>query len=184
MSVSQPDPAAVAHELLARDLPDRLAHVAGVAARANGVAQALGWEGEQLVAAAWLHDIGYAPSLRVTGFHPLDGARHLAELGYDPQVISLVAFHSGARVEAALRGLDGPLDAEFASPDPELLALLTYCDLTTGPRGQRMTVDERIADILERYDPEDVVHRSISSSTGQLRAAVREIDAQLAAQSQ
>lgn len=34
-----------------------------------------------LVAAAWLHDIGYAPELRDTGFHPLDGARHLEALG-------------------------------------------------------------------------------------------------------
>lgn len=91
--------------MLDRDLPDRPAHVAGVAARANGLAQALGLESEKLVAAAWLHDVGYAPSLRATGFHPLDGARHLAELGYDPQVISLVAFNSGARVEAELRGL-------------------------------------------------------------------------------
>jgi hypothetical protein len=26
-----------------------------------------------LIAAAWLHDIGYAPGLPETGFHPLDG---------------------------------------------------------------------------------------------------------------
>ncbi len=31
----------------------------------------------RLVAAAYLHDIGYAPELAITGFHPLDGARHL-----------------------------------------------------------------------------------------------------------
>ena len=29
-----------------------------------------------LVAAAYLHDVGYAPELAKSGFHPLDGARH------------------------------------------------------------------------------------------------------------
>ena len=32
---------------------------------------------EDVVCAAWLHDIGYAPVLAVTGFHSLDGARFL-----------------------------------------------------------------------------------------------------------
>ena len=27
-----------------------------------------------LIAAAYLHDIGYAPALQQTGFHPIDGA--------------------------------------------------------------------------------------------------------------
>jgi hypothetical protein len=33
------------------------------------------------VAAAWLHDIGYAPAIAEsgTGFHPLDGARYLRD---------------------------------------------------------------------------------------------------------
>jgi DNA-binding Xre family transcriptional regulator len=30
-------------------------------------------------AAAWLHDIGYAPDLIVTGLHALDGARYLRD---------------------------------------------------------------------------------------------------------
>ena len=33
------------------------------------------------MAAAWLHDIGYAEELLDTGFHPLDGARFLASAG-------------------------------------------------------------------------------------------------------
>ena len=36
---------------------------------------------DDLVAAAWLHDIGYAPELVETGFHPLDGARYLRREG-------------------------------------------------------------------------------------------------------
>ena len=34
-----------------------------------------------LVSAARLHDIGYAPDVMATGFHPLDGVRYLAGLG-------------------------------------------------------------------------------------------------------
>jgi hypothetical protein len=53
----------------------------------------------------WLHDIGYAPELAGTGCHPLDGARYLRRIGVDEQVVSLVAYHSCARIEAEVRGL-------------------------------------------------------------------------------
>ncbi len=38
---------------------------------------------QTLVVAAYLHDIGYAPSLAIEGFHPLDGARFVREQGDD-----------------------------------------------------------------------------------------------------
>lgn len=50
-----------------------------------------------LIAAAWLHDVGYAPSLAVTGFHPLHGARYVRALGHE-RIAGLVAHHSGAHV--------------------------------------------------------------------------------------
>ena len=56
-----------------------------------------------LVAAAWLHDIGYAPTLAATVFHPLDGARHLRALGHE-RLARLVAYHSSARWEAEALG--------------------------------------------------------------------------------
>jgi hypothetical protein len=181
----QPDPAALAKELLATVLPDRYEHVVGVAWRARMLAQSLATrESETLVAAAWLHDVGYAPALQSSGFHPLDGARYLDRRGFSADVIALVAFHSGARIEAELRGLSGTLDDEFGRPDPDLLDFLTFCDMTTGPRGQRMTVDERLEEILERYGPTDLVHRSVASSADQLRATVRDVEARLVAQSQ
>ena len=37
--------------------------------------------GDVLVAAPWLHDIGYAVEVTDTGFHPLDGACYLASPG-------------------------------------------------------------------------------------------------------
>ncbi|MFD6223383.1 HD domain-containing protein [Nocardia asteroides] len=36
---------------------------------------------EMLVAAAWLHDIGYGADLATTGFHPVDGAEFLRAQG-------------------------------------------------------------------------------------------------------
>jgi HD superfamily phosphodiesterase len=48
-----------------------LAHVQAVAARAAELAASVEpVDRALLVAAAWLHDIGYAPDLIVTGFHP------------------------------------------------------------------------------------------------------------------
>jgi HD superfamily phosphodiesterase len=52
--------------------------VQGVSRRARLVAPLFSVDdGELLVGAALLHDIGYAPELVGTGFHPLDGARCL-----------------------------------------------------------------------------------------------------------
>jgi putative nucleotidyltransferase with HDIG domain len=65
--------------LLQESLPRRWAHVQGVAARARSLAPVLGADAELLEAAAWLHDIGYAPGLTVTGLHALDGARYLRD---------------------------------------------------------------------------------------------------------
>jgi predicted hydrolase (HD superfamily) len=72
------------------------------------------------VAAAWLHDIGYALELVETGFHPLDGARYLRRVGVDGQVVNLVAYHSCAQTEADVRGPGAELAAEFSPADPLL----------------------------------------------------------------
>jgi len=69
----------LARSLLAEPLPRRWAHSQGVAAKARTLAPILGDDAELLQAAAMLHDIGYAPPIAVTGFHPLDGARYLRD---------------------------------------------------------------------------------------------------------
>jgi hypothetical protein len=51
----------LAQALLQESLPRRWAHVQGVAARAHSLAAVLGADADLLEAAAWLHDIGYAP---------------------------------------------------------------------------------------------------------------------------
>lgn len=85
-------------QFLVAPLGQRWAHVQAVAARAEQLRPAVEvGEGETLVIAAWLHDIGYAPAIANTRFHPLDGARHLHATGWPAPVVDLVAHHSGAR---------------------------------------------------------------------------------------
>jgi putative nucleotidyltransferase with HDIG domain len=72
----------LAQTLLADDW-QRWRHTIGVARRAEELTATLDDEdSEVLLAAAWLHDIGYAEQAKDTGFHPLDGARHLDRLGW------------------------------------------------------------------------------------------------------
>ncbi len=114
------DAAKLAETLLAEELPRRWRHVRSVARRARWVALNLSLP-DDLVTAAWLHDIGYASELVATGFHPLDGARYLKRLGVNGQVVSLVAYHSCAQIEAEVRGLGTELASDF-SPAESLLS--------------------------------------------------------------
>lgn len=170
MSAGRFDAAEEARARLAT-LGRRWAHVQAVAA----VAQKLDVS-DDVVDAAWLHDIGYAPELRRTGFHPVDGAVHLASVGLDTEIVGLVAYHSGAEYEAEDRGLGGAL-AEFARPSRRNLDALTYADMTVGPDGRRVTVGARIAEILERYSEDDPVHRAVSRSADYLRECVARVEA-------
>jgi hypothetical protein len=134
-----------------------------------------------LVEAAWLHDIGYAPALAKTGFHPLDGARYLAAQGYSDRLVRLVAHHTGAMAEAEQRGLYDELAAYPIETGPVLDALTT-ADLTTGPAGQAYTFEERIAEILSRYEPESPVHRAISNARLYLAGCVERTTVRLGGQ--
>jgi HD superfamily phosphohydrolase YqeK len=170
----------LARDLLAELLPRRWAHSQGVARQARTLRPLLGDDADLLEAAAWLHDIGYTPTLVVTGFHPLDGARYLRDThGTDPRLHNLVAHHSYAIIEAEIRGLANQLDAEFNLQDESILDCLTYSDMTTGPVGQEMTVDARIAEIATRYDKESPVGRFISIASPGLVAAVERVLARL-----
>src|SRR5664280_3268255 len=90
----------------------RWLHVQAVAARAAELAQSVpAPDRSLLIAAAWLHDIGYAPDIVATDFHALDGARFLRNEGWDARVCVLVAHHSCARFEAEERGIESALEA-------------------------------------------------------------------------
>jgi putative nucleotidyltransferase with HDIG domain len=138
-----------ARHLLA-PLENRWWHTAAVARRTRAVAEQRGLAGPHLVVAgAWLHDIGYSPTLRDTGFHPVDGARYLAEQGWPPAVVGLVAHHSGARYVAAVRGALPDL-AEWAFEDSTAMDILTFADQTTGPTGHVVDLEDRMLDMLRR----------------------------------
>jgi putative nucleotidyltransferase with HDIG domain len=119
-------------ERLLDTLPERLEHSAGVAHRAAELTRAVApADRVLLVAAAWLHDIGYAPETHRTGFHPVDGALYLAARGWTPRVCALVAHHSGAAFTA-------PAGALVAFPDERspVSDALAYADQTVGPWGR------------------------------------------------
>ncbi|QKE82760.1 HD domain-containing protein [Arthrobacter sp. NEB 688] len=147
--------------------PRRWRHVEGVAARAQRLTNDV--DENPLVSAAWLHDIGYAPTVAYTGLHALDGAAWLASRNVDPMVVSLVAFHTGAEFEADERALLGELMA-YARPPQQLLDTLILCDLTVSPVGTDTGVADRIAEIVARYGTSDPVHRAVLKSSEYLFA--------------
>ena len=137
--------------------PERWRHSIGVALRAERVIDAIGDDQdpdrEIVVAAAWLHDIGYADALHDTGFHPLDGARFLLARGWPMRIAGLVGHHSEALSVAQVQGLDEEL-AEFPKERSTAADVLTYADRTVGPNGRVMTIEDRLADMLRRHGPD------------------------------
>ena len=158
----------------------RVAHSRAVAGQAIIVATLLDtpWT-SALIDAAWLHDVGYAPAVVDTGFHPLDGARYLRDRGWPSEVCRLVAWHTGASVEAEMRGLHGVLADDFASPPSEPAAALAWADLTSSPAGERCSAEERLAEILGRYPPDSIVHRTVAASREALLSTAAWIDARV-----
>lgn len=171
----------LAKDLLATALPRRWAHTQGVAERAESLAGILGADTDTLIAAALLHDIGYAPDLVDTGMHQLDGARYLRNVvGAEGLLCRLVAYHSCADNEARERDLLDVLAAEFAAERPDLARALTYCDMTTDPDGRHLDVRDRLAEIHSRYGSDHVVSRSIMAATPCIVSSVRAVEAALA----
>ena len=151
-----------------------------VAEAAQRVAYRLALDADVLVSAAWLHDIGYSEEVSDSGFHPLDGARYLRDLEWRSEVVVLVAHHSAALIEAEERGLQGELLAEFPlEPSPSMDALW-YCDMTTGPQGESVSVEERLTEIRERYGPRDVVTRFVDRAQPELVRTTRRVERLLA----
>lgn len=140
-------------------MPRRWSHSQGVGRRAESLADVLGSDAEMLAAAAWVHDIGYAPGLASTGLHPLDGGRYLRDVEQaHPRICSLVANHSCAQVEAEYRGYGRELADEFPPVEGLLQDALTFCDLTITPDGEVTTADARLAELFRRYGEGTVLH--------------------------
>ncbi|WP_089297871.1 HD domain-containing protein [Actinoplanes regularis] len=156
---------------LASVLPRRWAHVQGVALKARELSLVAGVDAPLLEAAAVLHDVGYAPELKKTGFHPLDGAYFLRSIEAPSRLVNLVAHHSCAIREARLRGLEDQL-AAFVDEEGPVRDCLWMCDLTTTPDGTPTDFNSRVAEIKQRYGPEDLVTTFITSAEPDLTAAI------------
>lgn len=175
---------AVAEAELSGPLPRRWLHSAGVSRRATELAELVEGDTELLISAAVLHDVGYAPRLAITGFHPLDGARFLRDThAADERLVRLVANHSFALVEAEERGLRAVLEKEFPLLDDQrLVDVLVYCDMTTTPDGKATSVDARLAEITGRYGSDSLVGRFIRRASPDILETVGRVEAALAAQ--
>ncbi|WP_326834619.1 HD domain-containing protein [Amycolatopsis rhabdoformis] len=173
----------LAQRHLSRELPRRWQHVQGVAECGRRIGERLltGDEEELLVAAALLHDIGYAPGLVVSGYHPLDGARFLVAVSAPPRLVNLVARHSAAEFVAEQRGLTTDL-ARFPDEHSTLRDALWFCDMRTTQDGRPTTFAERIASIRARHGPQSHLVRALDAG-GQLARhdAVRRTELRLGA---
>jgi hypothetical protein len=145
-------------------------HLSRVGQTAEDLAERSPLVTQAVVCAAWLHDVGYAPGIVVSGLHPLDGATFLSQLGVPRAIISLVAFHTGALYEAQERGLSEQL-AAFPQPVAEDLDFLTMIDLATAPDGSPMLDTDRITEILSRYEDGHPVNRAVRRSESSLLAS-------------
>jgi hypothetical protein len=170
--------AATYAERLLRPVGQRWEHTEGVVRSARVVSQVLTPpDRSYLVAAAYLHDVGYAPAVVDTGFHPIDGARHLRALGHE-RLADLVAYHSSAVVEAETRGLANELRA-FVQERSAAAEALTYCDMITDPSGAPVTFEHRVGEVCQRYGEHDVVSRSLRVARPELAAMVQRMEQRL-----
>lgn len=118
-----------------------------------------------LLAAAWLHNIGCAPVLAATGFHPLDGALAVTDGtdGTPARLAGLVAHHTAG--ETPPGGLTRHL-ARYPREHDAVAELLAYAVLTASPTGRTVTVAERLDDITDPHGPR---HPATCAADGERR---------------
>lgn len=176
---------ALCQELSSQQRYEHSRGVAQQAARAARSARLPGDRRRMLLAAAWLHDIGYALD---DGPHAAAGARALRRAGHE-RLARIVAHHSNASEKAMRSG--GPLvEPEFPRPsggDAHLLTLLDIADLLTGPWGEKVDPAGRLAGVVERHGPDGVSVQALVGHVNRLgadpvtRAIVEELSAQAVA---
>jgi hypothetical protein len=122
----------------------------------------------RLELAALLHDVGRALDPDNTEPHGFVGASFLDALGLS-DIAPLVAHHSGARLEAAQRGM---ADRDrWICAEPDLLAVLTFLDRTTSAYGERVSLARRRHDSVARYGTESLQVRLFDASLSEVRRA-------------
>lgn len=111
---------------------NRMHHILAVASKMKELAPQYGVDPEEAFALGFFHDIGYEIAEKQSE-HARDGAMLLFRQGY--KYWKEIAFH-------------GMPQDTYDSP---MLRLLNFADLTTGPNGENMTIEQRIEDIAVRY---------------------------------
>ena len=80
-----------------------------------------------------------------------------------------------ARSGHQLQWIADVLSSEF-DPAPDVLAsVLTCCDMTTSPDGKPVPVEQRLAEIHDRYGPGHMVSRSMQRATPMILRAVEQV---------
>lgn len=130
-------------------------------------------ESALLLVAATLHDIGYSPRIRQTGFHPMDGALYLRSQGFPERLVCLVAHHSCALMTAPVHGI-ADLDEQFPVEHSLLSDALAYADMFAAPDGRIINPEDRLEDIMTRH--EDPLQEDRAEH---LRAAIARVSAAL-----
>jgi putative nucleotidyltransferase with HDIG domain len=174
------DAARVLAQAVLANLPDRWEHTKAVASQAwvarGSVDPA---DRDVLLAAAWLHDIGYDDEARDSGFHPLDGARLAARHGWPPRITALIAHHSGAAIVA---GESGFADALSVYPDEgsAVTDALVYADQTTGPHGEKLPAAARVQESVRRHGSDSANAHVARQRSAYLLEAVTRVQTRLA----
>jgi putative nucleotidyltransferase with HDIG domain len=159
-SIKKPD--SFTSKKLAEFLPSeekRYHHILGVVRHMQTILPRLELEQETkelLIQAAYLHDVGYSKQLNQYNFHPLDGAVFAQQAGFPKPVIAAVLFHSEA-IETVRENRNDLLPIYSLNQklldeqDRLFIDLVTYCDVQTSPKGEKVSLDERVQDVVERY---------------------------------
>ena len=112
-----------------------------------------------------------------TDFHPLDGGNYLLSHNQH-RLASLVAYHSEAQFEAQLRGLTAELN-KIPREHSAIADALTYCDMTTGPTGEHISFEERLANIFQRHNDTDIVNQAMHQAIPSLSRAIKHMQEML-----
>ena len=70
-----------------------------------------------------------------------------------------------------MRGREAEL-AKFPQESSPVAAALIYCDLTTGPQGEPMRFEDRVAEMFARYGEDSLVSEALRRARPHLAAAV------------
>lgn len=122
-------------------------------AEAERIASAYGDDAELLIAAAYLHEVGRAPDLAVTGCVPLDGARYLLTTCGPARLAALVA-HQPCMPGEYPDQIIGHAMSDFAFETTPVRDALWYCIATTG------SDDPRRAMLGEGPDVASAIYRT------------------------